>query len=148
MNSELIDLLRTVSSGFRTRMQDRIAAGDTGLTVFQTRLVNAIGRNEGVSQLELGSLMERDKAQIARAVKELEARGLVTRGTRPSDWRTKSVALTEEGRGVHTRLNGVRQQLADEALGDLSDAEKQALRTSLTKIDAALQKDLSGNPSS
>jgi DNA-binding MarR family transcriptional regulator len=149
MNSELIDLLRMVSSGFRARMQARIAAGQPDLTTFQARLVNAVGRNEGISQLELGTLLDRDKAQIARTVKELEARGLVKRGAHASGWRTKSVTLTPEGRSVHASLNEARRELATEALADLSDAEKHALRSGLMKMDAALRKDdLSGNPSS
>lgn len=150
MNSELIDLLRTVSSGFRMRMQERMMAQGPELTVFQGRLVNAIGRNEGISQLELGVLVERDKAQIARAVKELEARGLVLRGAHASDWRTKSIALTQEGRRLHAYLNAERQQLAAEVLDSLSEAEKHALRTGLRKMDAALQQkdNLSGKASS
>ena len=148
MNNELIDLLRRVSSGFRACMRDRIAAGGSGLTSFQARLINAVGRNEGVSQLELGSAMESDKAQVARAVKELEARGLLVRSVHESGWRTKSVALTQEGRDVHTRLVKAHGELAAEALGDLAEAEKHALRASLVKIDAALQKDLSGKTSS
>lgn len=147
MNDELIDLLRTVSNGFRTRMQDRITASGSGLTVFQMRLVNAIGRSEGISQLVLGTFMERDKAQIARAIKELEARGVVTRSTDVTDWRTKSVALTQQGRDLHARLNEIRRKLAAEALGGLSEAEIHALRAGLMKIDAALQKDLSGKTS-
>lgn len=149
MNSELIELLRRVSSGFRACMQDRIGAGGSGLTTFQARIINAVGRNEGVSQLELGSFLDRDKAQIARAVKELEARGLLARSAHASDWRTKSVALTDEGRRAHARLNEARKELAAEALGDLSRAEKDALRSGLGKIDAALRKDkLSGKTSS
>lgn len=148
MNGELIDLLRKVSSGFRACLQARIAAGGSGLTSFQARLVNAVGRKEGVSQLELGAFMERDKAQIARAVKELEARGLLTRSPHVSDWRTKSVALTQEGRDVYARLTRVRRELAAEAFGDLTEVEKHALRAGLVKIDAALQKELSGKTSS
>ena len=148
MNNELIDLLRTVSNGFRIRMQDRIAASGSGLTAFQMRLVNAVGRSEGISQMELGSLMDRDKAQIARAVKGLEARGLLTRSASESDWRTKSVALTQEGRDLHARLNEMRSELAAKALGGLSATEKHTLHSCLQKIDAALQKDLSGKTSS
>lgn len=139
MDNELIDLLRTVSSGFRVRMQTQIAASGSGLTTFQARLVNLIGRSEGISQLELGLIMDRDKAQIARAIKELEARGLVTRSAHGSNWRTKRVALTTEGQRMHGRLNGVRKQLAAEVLGGLSEVEKHALRSGLKKMDAALR---------
>lgn len=139
MDNELIDLLRTVSSGFRARMQARIAASGTGLTTFQARLVNLIGRNEGVSQLALGSFLDRDKAQIARAVKELEARRLVTRRTHTADWRTKCVALTSEGKRMHARLQRVRKQLVADVLGSFSDEEKYDLRSGLEKMNAALR---------
>ena len=148
MHGELIDLLRRVSSGFRACMQDRIAADGSGLTSFQARLVNAVGRNEGVSQLELGSFMERDKAQIARAVKEMEARGLLARSAHETDWRTKSVALTQEGRAMHERLMRTRSELAAETLGNLTEVEKHALRAGLMKIDAALQEELARKTSS
>ena len=139
MDNELIDLLRTVSSGFQGRMQERVAAHDSGLTAFQGRLVNLIGRNDGISQLALGSLTDRDKAQIARAVKGLEERGLVTRSAHASDWRTKALSLTDAGRAMHARLNAVRRQLATEVMGGLSAAEKTALRTSFEKMAAALR---------
>lgn len=143
MDNELIDLLRTVANGFRARMQAKVVAADPGLTAFQARLVNVIGRNEGVSQLELGALVERDKAQIARAIKDLEAQGLVTRSADIADWRTKCVALTPEGRQAHTRLNSMREQLAADVLARFSNEEKHALRSGLEKMDAALREQAS-----
>lgn len=139
MNNELIDLLRTVASGFKARMQGQVAANGSGLTTFQARLVNLIGRNEGISQLLLGSFTERDKAQIARGVKELEARGLVTRTAHPSDWRTRCLTLTAEGERIRALLNGLRQELASEVLSGFSDEEKHAFRASLEKMDVALR---------
>jgi DNA-binding MarR family transcriptional regulator len=139
MDDELIDLLRMVSSGFRARMQARIAASGMGLTTFQARLVNLVGRHEGVSQLALGSFMDRNKAQIARAVKELEVRGLVARRAHSADWRAKSVVLTAEGKRMHAHLGGVRKQLAVDVLGSLSDKEKQALRSGLEKMSGVLR---------
>ncbi len=139
MEDELIDLLRAVSHDFQARKQERIGADCPGLTAFQARLVNLIGRHEGISQLTLGSFTDRDKAQIARAVKELEARGLVTRAAHADDWRTKSLVLTAEGQRIHARLNGISGQLAADVLGRLSDGEKRALRSCLGKMEAALR---------
>lgn len=144
MDDEIIDLLRTVSSGFRARMQAQITASGLGLTAFQARLVNLIGRIEGVSQLELGSLLDRDKSQIARAVKELEACGLVIRRAHTADWRTKCVTLTTEGKRKLARLDGMRKQLAAGVLGGLSEEEKHALRSGLRKMNAALREQASG----
>ena len=140
MDNELIDLLRSVSSGFQARMQEQVAANGGGLTAFQARLVNLIGRHDGISQLTLGSFTDRDKAQIARAVKELEARNLVARQPHPSDWRVKCLSLTEAGAQLRTRLTTLRGELATEMLGDLSDAEKSTLRTGLERIATTLRR--------
>lgn len=139
MDNELIDLVRTVASAFQGRMQEQVTANGAGLTSFQGRLINLIGRHEGISQLTLASLLDRDKAQVARAIKELEASGLVIRRPHPSDWRAKCLALTEEGEKMHARLQLVRGQLAATVLGIFSDDEKHALRSSLEKMAAALR---------
>ncbi len=66
MDAEIIDLIRAVAVGFQGQMQETVQA-TSDLTVFQARLVSLIGRNEGVSQLELAASFDRDKAQVARA---------------------------------------------------------------------------------
>lgn len=136
MDNEIIDLLRTVANSFHARMKEQVVANDSGLSAFQARLINLIGRNDGVSQLALGSFTERDKAQIARAIKELEAGGWVTRSLKASDKRTKCLTLTPAGSVLHARLKGLRGQLATEVLSCLDDDEKHALQASLQKMAA------------
>lgn len=98
-------------------MQEQVATSGSGLTAFKARLINLIGSNEGISQLTLASFTERDKAQIARAIKELEAHGFVTRSAHASDWRTQCLALTTEGKEIHAKLNNLRKELAAAAEG-------------------------------
>ncbi|MFA5489918.1 MAG: MarR family transcriptional regulator [Candidimonas sp.] len=139
MDDELINLLRTVANGFHMRMQAAVAACGEDLPEFQARLINLIGRNEGISQQSLAALTERDKAQIARAIKELEAHGHVSRSAHTSDWRTQCLALTAQGRETHTRLNDIRRKLGAAALSILTMEEKQALKACLFKVKAALE---------
>lgn len=139
MDNEIIDLLRTVASSFQMRMKEQIALSDAGISAFQARLINLIGRHDGISQLMLGSLTERDKAQIARAINELEASGLVTRSLNESDKRSKCLTLTPAGRGMHLGLNAMRGQLATEALSSLVDNEKHALLDTLQKVATRLR---------
>ncbi len=138
MDDELVNLLRAVANGFRLRMQARVAASGAGLPEFQARLINLIGRHEGVSQHALASLTERDKAQIARAIKELEVQGYVSRRAHASDWRSQCLALTAKGRKIHARLNEIRKEIGAAALSSLTQAEKQALKACLTKMHTAV----------
>lgn len=139
MDNEIIDLLRSVANSFHVRMKEQVVANDSGLSAFQAQLINLIGRNDGISQLALGSLTERDKAQIARAIKELETGGFVTRSLKASDKRTKCLALTPAGSALHIRLNGLRGQLAAEVLSCLDDDEKHAMHAGLQKMAAMLR---------
>lgn len=139
MDNEIIDLLRTVAGSFHMRMKEQIVAGDSGLSAFQTRLINLIGRNDGISQLTLGTFTERDKAQIARALKELEAGGFVARSPKTSDKRTKCLTLTPAGKAVHLRLSALRERLASTALSSLAEDEKRALHAGLMKMAAMLR---------
>lgn len=138
MDNELIELLRAVSNGFHARMQAQVAAHGSGLTTFQARLINLIGRKEGISQVSLALYTERDKAQIARAIKELEGRGFVTRSAHAADWRTQRLALTTEGNKIHAELNVLREELAAIALRGVTEEEKLALQVGLFKMKAAL----------
>ncbi|VCU71605.1 Multidrug resistance operon repressor [Pigmentiphaga humi] len=139
MDNEIIDLLRAVASSFQMRMKEQIVTSDSGLSAFQARLINLIGRNDGISQLTLGSLTERDKGQIARAINELEAGGFVTRSLNASDKRSKCLTLTSAGRKMHIRLNALRGQLAAEALRGLGDDDKHALQATLQKVATRLR---------
>lgn len=134
MDNEIIELLRTIANSFQMRMKEQIASSDSDLSAFQSRLINIIGRNDGISQLTLGMLTERDKAQIARAVNELETAGFVTRSLNESDKRSKCLTLTAAGTEMHLQLNGIRGQLAIEALSSLADDEKHALHATLQKM--------------
>ncbi len=138
MDNEIIDLLSTVASSFQTRMKDQISSNNAGPAIFQARLINLIGRHDGISQLTLGSMTERDKGQIARAINELEAAGFVTRILNPADKRSKCLTLTPVGRKMHRQLKDMRAHLAAEALSTLTEKEKQAFQATLQKIATTL----------
>jgi DNA-binding MarR family transcriptional regulator len=139
LNDELFDLFGSVSRGFHARMQEAIASGDFGVTPWQGRLLNLIGRNAGISQLALASMTGRDKAQVARAVKALEEAGLVERSADPDNWRAWCLALTPDGRRLHKRLEAARRALADRVFRGFPEAEKASLQRSLERLDAALR---------
>lgn len=134
MDNQIIDLLRAASRHFQTQMKEKIALSDTGLSTFQAQLINLIGRQDGISQQRLITLTERDKAQVTRAMNDLEAAGFIIRSPHPMDKRAKCLTLTPTGLKIHHQLKEIRQQLATEVLGHLPPTEKQALQTLLSKV--------------
>jgi DNA-binding MarR family transcriptional regulator len=78
--------------------------------------------------------MGNDKAQMARTVKELEARALVTRQPHKSDWRAQCLRLTSEGEHIHARLSAQRAAFGKEVLDDLTANERDQLERALEKM--------------
>ena len=138
MNDALINLLREVSTNFQLRLSEMKAVEELKLAPFQARLLSVIGRSPGISQLALAVSTERDKAQVARAIKELEHRGFVARSAHESDWRTQCLNVTKEGKRAAALLDVQRGELVAKALSECSIKEQNALCRTLEKINRSI----------
>jgi len=139
MNEILADLLRKVSSTFQVRLNAMSAIEDLGLAPYHARVLSVIGRYPTISQLSLAASTERDKAQVARAIKELEKRGFIVRSSHETDWRTQCLSLTAAGTQAAALIDLQRAELMTQALRDCSPAEQEALCHILGKIDRAIR---------
>lgn len=140
---ELINLLGEVSGSFQARLQEVASLRAVKLAPFQARLLTIIGRRPGCSQQELAGWTARDKAQVARTIKELDSLGLLTRAAHESDWRSHRLGLTEEGLRTSTRLLADREALGAVVTDGLSADQRQividALKSMRDRLDAADQ---------
>lgn len=139
MNEILTTLLREVSTGLHLRLSEMDVIKDLELAPFQARLLSIIGRTPGVSQLALAVSTERDKAQVARAIKELERRGFIVRSVHETDWRIQCLNVTKEGKRASMVINQQRAELIAKALHECSAAEQDALCCTLEKINQAIR---------
>ncbi|MEL6680298.1 MAG: MarR family transcriptional regulator [Pseudomonadota bacterium] len=82
---------------------------------------------------DLTRRVARDKSQMTRTIRSLEAKGLVLRQTSPQDARVSLISLTEDGKQV---VQGLQRAVADtigEILAPLSETDEEALRHLLAK---------------
>ncbi|WP_017570130.1 MarR family winged helix-turn-helix transcriptional regulator [Nocardiopsis halotolerans] len=83
---------------------------------------------------DFGSVLQLDYGTLTPLLKRLEARELLVRGRDPRDERSVRVSLTEEGRRMRTRAEGI-----PEAIGrviDLPEEEFEATRLALRRLTA------------
>lgn len=135
---ELVDLLGEVSSAFQARLQQLGAIRAMGLAPFQARLLAILHRRPGSSQQELAAWTGRDKAQIARTIKELVGAGLLGRTAHEIDWRSHRLRLTEEGERSCARLLRDRAALSAAVTAALSAEDRRAMSGALTKMKQQL----------
>lgn len=110
------------------------AFGDTGITPLRFSMLELIGRNPGLQQIQLGTALGLSRSAATLAIDFWEDRGCVQRRIEPSDRRAFGVFTTAEGDAQLQRLRALVQE-ADEALTeDLSQSEIAQLRRLLAKI--------------
>ncbi|MDI3470055.1 MAG: hypothetical protein OJF62_002118 [Pseudolabrys sp.] len=86
------------------------------------------------SQNHLGRLIFLDAATIKGVVDRLVARGFVSALNDQNDRRRRAVALTPRGRSVTEAAMKVAAEITAETLAPLSESERRAVATLLTKL--------------
>ena len=90
---------------------------------------------------ELTRRVSRDKSQMTRSIRSLEAKGLVKRETSPEDARVSLVSLTKDGERVVGELQDAVADTIGDLLAPLPDAEAARLKRLLAQV-------VSDNPAS
>ncbi|MBR6506941.1 MAG: hypothetical protein IKT37_05010 [Clostridia bacterium] len=102
---------------------------------------------EGVTATQLGELCCKDKADVSRAVSELEKRGYVTKETNGSNLYRAKICLTQAGRQVAEYVQQ-RANLAVSLAGEgVSEQDREIFYSTFQTIAENLEKiSLSGLP--
>lgn len=105
--------------GGRAQLRLLIALAQTGRALG----VSAIGESIGV-----------DQPRASRLVSQGVALGLLEREADPADARRTLIALTDQGRGLSSRLQGAQRQSVDLALDAFTGAERRLLAQLLARL--------------
>jgi DNA-binding MarR family transcriptional regulator len=110
------------------------AIGDDGITPQRFSMLELIGSNPGLQQIQLGNGLGLSRSAATLSIDFWESRGCVERRADKADRRSFGIYLTEHGEGELARLRKLVLE-ADRALtGALSEAEVAELRRLLGKI--------------
>lgn len=94
---------------------------------------------EGLTSANLSEMCNRDKAEVSRAIKALESKGLVIREKTTSSGYRARISLTEKGKEMTYTLRE-RIKLAVEKAGTgLSDEQREGFYTALETISKNLK---------
>jgi DNA-binding MarR family transcriptional regulator len=89
---------------------------------------------------ELAKCMELDSSTVSRHIRNLEEGGYLSRTDDPDDRRATRVDLTERGRAVLDESMLARVAIVDAATADWSEADRQTLRTLMTRLAASIDR--------
>lgn len=107
---------------------------DLDLTSVQFAALVKLRDMKAVTQTELGRLIGIDRATISGVVSRLQKRGLLQFRFDPLDRRSRIIALTPAGETLLGQALRRTEQVGDDTLAPISEAERAALRDMLRKL--------------
>lgn len=129
-------LIYDVTRLLRNRVMDSL--GDIGMTEAQWRAIAHLSRMEGCRQADLAQALQIRPITLARVIDRLEAASLVQRRQHSDDRRAFSLYLTARAKPILKILDGLRVDLHEQALQNVSPGDREKLMAILETIQQNL----------
>lgn len=126
------DVARLSSKNF-----ERLAAG-LNLTLPQCKVLAAIERAEGLSQVKLAEIADTDPMTLVRILDRMERDGWVERRPDPSDRRARRLYLTPEAAPVIAEMWAIADQSRAQALAGLGGEQREQMLDLLLHVQGNL----------
>lgn len=102
----------------------RTQAAGFDLTSVQFAALDAIHAHPGTDQARVAEMIAYDRATIGGVIDRLEQKGWIRRVVSERDRRARELSLTPEGKRIHAALLPIVQDLQDDILQPLSQADR------------------------
>jgi len=135
---DVLDLVHRLMHEYRALQFRALRDGPHGVTHMEAKVLGFFHRYPGGTQSDLVQHSGRDKAQMARLVKGLRDRGLLTAEVDEADRRNVRLTLSSDGQAVQRALRQQSKRLSGKAVAGLSEREQLQLLMLLQRVRANL----------
>jgi len=134
----VLDLIHTIMHQYRSQQYQVLRDGPHDITHMESKVLSYFERHPAATQSELARHSGRDKAQLARLIKNLRDRGLLDGHADESDRRNTKLSLTPDGQSIQRTLEQQAKRLNGKAVKGLSGEQQQQLITLLQHLKGNL----------
>lgn len=136
----LSEVVHRLMHAYTHLLREGIRRQQIELPVTHIRVLKGICRNNQITAQTIAKKMQRDKAQITRALNDLIAADLIVRANNPLDRRSHLLKPTSEGEKVMAKLDAIEASAVERLTVNLKNDElKFFLRLSQTMADSVEQ---------
>jgi DNA-binding MarR family transcriptional regulator len=136
--TEVAERLHAVVHRMKRRLHQAMNEGNEALAPMEWRALGFFARHPGSTARDLVEHAGRDKAQVARLVRQLVDHGLLAAAPAPHDQRCVELRLTAAGQQVERRAARQRQRIEAQMLAGFSAAERAQFGAYLQRMRDAL----------
>ncbi|MGE7664711.1 MarR family winged helix-turn-helix transcriptional regulator [Ureibacillus composti] len=132
LNDSLSFLLSKCNQKAFALAQERLI--EFNLTPEQAVALTYLFKKDGINQLQLGEMIQKDRTTVSGIVNKLVTLGYVIKGTNPSDKRSSLLFITEKAISIKDVMLQQAVEVNKFLTKDLTDQEREFLLTMLKKI--------------
>ncbi|MCF7499575.1 MarR family winged helix-turn-helix transcriptional regulator [Pseudoalteromonas sp. L1] len=134
--TSLSSALFTLAQSYRVTVREAINANELGLNALHVRCLHIIAETKHCTANDIVATTGRDKAQIARLVKDLIKLDLVSKCADENDKRCLILSFTEQGKTLLSRLEVAEQQVDSRLCEGLTETQiTEFISTATTMIN-------------
>jgi len=132
LNDSLSFLLSKCNQKAFALAQERLI--EFNLTPEQAVALTYLFKKDGINQLQLGEMIQKDRTTVSGIVNKLVTLGYVSKGTNPFDKRSSLLFITEKALSIKDVMLQQAVEVNKFLTKDLTDQEREFLLTMLKKI--------------
>ena len=104
------------------------------VTIHQWRILQKLHEQDGLVQVELGRLLEKNGPNVTRILDVMEKNGLINREPDPHDRRKYLIFLTLRGKKMHENIAPLSKAAREKAFGTLSENDFRQFHAIITQV--------------
>lgn len=132
LNDSLSFLLSKCNQKAFALSQERLS--EFNLTPEQAVALTYLFKKDGINQLQLGEMIQKDRTTISGILNKLETLGYVRKGTNQSDKRSSLIYVTEKALAIKDAMLDQAVEVNKFLSKDLTDQEREFLIATLKKL--------------
>ena len=125
MHSQLIEHIFAISERYRLTVRGAINASELGIGAMHVRSLKIIAETPDCTANHIVIKLVRDKAQVARLVKELLNIELIDKNAHPEGKRSQILTLNAQGKKLMKQLQHAQEKIQRQMLQGLSAEQQQ-----------------------
>jgi DNA-binding MarR family transcriptional regulator len=142
LNDHIGFLLGSTYNYLHSLLTKRLIENGVEIPTEQSKVINFISYNEGITQQELAEWMKKLKPGISRIVDQLEQKGYLQRQYDTVDRRNKRLFLTDKGGKVLLKIRNAQKSVLSELQENIPEDELHVFKQVIRKISENAQNQL------
>ncbi|GAD80197.1 MarR family winged helix-turn-helix transcriptional regulator [Vibrio ezurae] len=119
---------------YKHAIRGELQAQNIALNGMHVRCLSFIDKRKQCTANDIVQHFARDKAQVARLVKEMISNDWLVKSPNPEDKRSQLLSLTEQGIALSQQISNAQQKIQDKMQQDLSEQELEMFVTVMDKL--------------